>query len=161
MGTTHQGAPGLPGAPRWVVPTRDTFRTPFFYSLLVPQDKKSLYTPRMYWPPYHGEIFCYLFLLFSIRSIKPSSMCSSSSNNMEEDAWLMKIEMKLKEAKGKLRSSSPPPSSSPPKENWVSGMGTPLGFRQAWGRCPGIVSPPLSFAFTYFSLIFCFRWIKV
>jgi hypothetical protein len=24
------------------------------------------------------------------------------------------------------------------------GMGTPLGLCQAWGRCPGIVSPPLS-----------------
>ena len=57
--------------------------------------------------------------------------------------------------------SSPPPSSSPRKENWVSGMGTPLGFRQAWGRCPGIVSSPLSFSFYYFSSIFCFRRIKV
>ena len=57
--------------------------------------------------------------------------------------------------------SSPPPSSSPPKENWVSGMGTPLGFRQAWGRCPGIVSSHYLFAFTYLSSIFFFRWIKV
>ena len=57
--------------------------------------------------------------------------------------------------------SSPPPSSSPPKENWVSGMGTPLGFPQAWERCPGIVSTHYLFAFTYFSSIFCFRWIKI
>ena len=56
----------------------------------------------------------------------------------------------------KISSSSPPPSSSPPKENWVSGMGTPLGFRQAWGRCPGIVSSHYLFAFTYPSLIICF-----
>ena len=28
VGTTHQGAPGLPGAPRWVVPTSVAFRTP-------------------------------------------------------------------------------------------------------------------------------------
>ena len=49
--------------------------------------------------------------------------------------------------------SSPLPSSSPPKANWVSGMGTPLGFRQAWGRCPGIVSSRYIIAFTYFSSI--------
>jgi hypothetical protein len=42
--------------------------------------------------------------------------------------------------KDKIASSPPPSYSSPPKENWVSGMGTPLGFRQAWGRCHGIVS---------------------
>ena len=46
--------------------------------------------------------------------------------------------------------SSPQSSSSPPKENWVSGMGTPLGFRQAWGRCPGIVSPHYLFCFYLF-----------
>ena len=50
--------------------------------------------------------------------------------------------------------SSPPSSTSPPKENRVSGMGTPLGFRQAWGRRPGIVSSHYLFAFTYFSSIF-------
>ena len=46
--------------------------------------------------------------------------------------------------------SSTTPSSPPPKkENWVSGMGTPLGNCQAWGRCPGIVSPsPLSLPFS-------------
>jgi hypothetical protein len=33
------------------------------------------------------------------------------------------------------------------------GYGHSLGFRQAWGRCPGIVSPPLSFAFTFLSSI--------
>ena len=48
---------------------------------------------------------------------------------------------------------SPPSSSAPPKENWVSGMGTPLGFYQAWGRCPGIVSSHYLFAFAYFSSI--------
>ena len=53
----------------------------------------------------------------------------------------------------KIATSSPPPPSSSPKENSVSGMGTPLGLCQAWGRCPGIVSPPLSFAFIYFSSI--------
>ena len=42
--------------------------------------------------------------------------------------------------------SSPPPS-SPAKENRVSGMGTPLGNCQAWGRCPGIVS--LSHSYLY------------
>ena len=57
--------------------------------------------------------------------------------------------------------SSSPSSSSPPKENRVSGMGTPLGFPQAWGRCPSIVSPHYLITFTYFNLIFCFRWIKV
>ena len=46
VGTRHQGTSGMPGAPRWVVPTWDTFRTPFFYNLLVPQDKKSIYTSR-------------------------------------------------------------------------------------------------------------------
>ena len=49
------------------------------------------------------------------------------------------------EKKDKPSTSSPPPPSSSPKENWVSGMGTPLGLCQAWGRCPGVISPPLSF----------------
>ena len=94
---------------------------------------------------------------------------------MEEDAWLMKIETKREEPvntikgdKGKEATVDPSPvtaqallaeeeeeASSPPKENWVSGMGTPLGFRQAWGRCPGIVSSHYLFAFTYLSSIFC------
>ena len=43
---TNQGAPGGPSAPRWVVPTWDTFRTPFFFRMLVLQDKKSIYTSR-------------------------------------------------------------------------------------------------------------------
>ena len=45
----------------------------------------------------------------------------------------------------KAQLSSSPPSSSPPKENRVSGMGTPIGNCQAWGRCPGIVSPSHSY----------------
>ena len=44
---------------------------------------------------------------------------------------------------------SSPPSSSPAKENWVSGMGTPLGNCQAWGRCPGIVSPSHSYLYRF------------
>ena len=81
------------------------------------------------------------------------------------------LPQKLEEAKGKPSTFSPPPlpwksedkisPSSPSKENWVSGMGTPLGFRQAWGRCPGIVPPHYLITFTYFSSIFCFRWIRV
>ena len=47
--------------------------------------------------------------------------------------------------------SSPPPSSSP-KGNWVSGMGTPLGFCEAWGGAPVSYHPTI-FAFTYFSSI--------
>ena len=64
---------------------------------------------------YHrGKILCSLFLLFSVRSIKPGIMSSSSSNNMEEDAWLMKIELKREEPtdavkgdKGKEADTSP------------------------------------------------------
>ena len=41
MSTRHQVR--QVGAPRWVVPTWDTFRTPFFYRLLVLQDKKNIY----------------------------------------------------------------------------------------------------------------------
>ena len=64
------------------------------------------------------------------------------------------LRRKLEEKKDKPSTSSPPPPpSSSPKENRVSGMSTPLGLCQAWGRCPDIVSPPLSFAFTYISLI--------
>ena len=44
VGTIHQHVQGMPGAPRWVVPTSGTFRTPFFYRLLVCQDK-NLYIP--------------------------------------------------------------------------------------------------------------------
>ena len=40
---------------------------------------------------------------------------------------------------------SSPPSSSPAKEHNHMGMGTPLGNCQAWGRCPGIVSPSHSY----------------
>ena len=65
----HQGVPALPGAPRWVVPTSGTFPTPFSSPFLFSQDKKSLYTSRTYRPPYHGEIFCSSFLLFSDRSM--------------------------------------------------------------------------------------------
>ena len=35
-----QDSPGLPGVPRWVVPTWDTSRTPFFYHIHVLEDKK-------------------------------------------------------------------------------------------------------------------------
>ena len=55
--------------------------------------------------------------------------------------------------KDKPSTSSPPAPSSSTKENWVSGMGTHLGLCQPWGRCPGIVSSPLSFAITFLSLI--------
>jgi len=50
----------------------------------------------------------------------------------------------------KIPSSSPTSSPSPPNENRVSGMGTPLGFRQAWGRCQGIVSSYYLFCFYLF-----------
>jgi len=55
------------------------------------------------------------FLLFLVRSIKPGIMSSSSNNNMEEDAWLMKIELKREEPmeavkgdKGKEATVDPP-----------------------------------------------------
>ena len=44
--------------------------------------------------------------------------------------------------------SSPTPS-SPTRKNWASGMGTPLGNCQAWGRCPGIISPSHSYLFRF------------
>ena len=72
-----------------------------------------------------------------VRFIKPGIMSSCSSNNMEEDAWLMKIETKREElmdavkgGKGKEATVNPSPvpaqtllaeeeeeASSPPKEN--------------------------------------------
>ena len=55
-------------------------------------------------------------------------------DDLKEEIALLNYNMK------KLKAQlSPPSPSSPPKENRVSGMGTPLGFRQAWGRCPSIV----------------------
>ena len=71
-------------------------------------------------------------------------------DDLKEEIALLNYNMK----KMKEQLSPLPPSSSPPKENWVSGMGTPLGFRQAWGRFPDIVSSHYLFAFTYFSSIF-------
>ena len=63
-----------------------------------------------------GEILCSLFLLFPVRFIKPGIMFSCYSNNMEEDAWLMKIETKREEPtnivkgdKGKEATIDPPP----------------------------------------------------
>jgi hypothetical protein len=48
------------------------------------------------------------------------------------------------------KDSTPPPTpSSPKKETWSYGMGTPLGLCQAWGRCPGIVSPTLSLLLSF------------
>ena len=70
---------------------------------------------------------------------------------------------KLEKEKDKPTTSSPPPSSSP-KETWVHGMDTPLGLCQAWGRCPGIVSPPLSLPLSILVrslVILWFSWIRV
>jgi hypothetical protein len=43
-----------------------------------------------------------------------------------------------------ITTTSSPTHPSPQKETWSYGMGTPLGQGQAWGSCPGIVSPALS-----------------
>ena len=78
-----------------------------------------------------------LFLLFLVRFVKLGIMSSCSSNHMEEDAWLMKIETKREElmdavkgGKGKEATVNPSPvtaqallaeeeeeASSPPKDN--------------------------------------------
>ena len=64
----QEGTPGghkTPGrawqAPRWVVPTRGTFQTSFFYSLRVSQDK-NLYIPP---EPVDHRIAEKYFILFS------------------------------------------------------------------------------------------------
>ena len=58
----------------------------------------------------------FLFLLLLVRFIKPGTTSSCSSNNMEEDAWLMKIETKReaptdadKGGKGKEATVNPSP----------------------------------------------------
>ena len=43
------------------------------------------------------KILCSLFLLFLVRFVKLGIMSSFSSNHMEEDAFLMKIETKREE----------------------------------------------------------------
>ena len=235
MGTRHQGVPGMPGAPRWVVPTWDTSRTPFFFLVLVLYDNKNLYIlPE---PVDHriAEKSSILFSCCFLRSSKNMSSQDSDGESYvlhlvadprtygdlspygrttddEEDAHLMRIDdsssveedaplpqpgdihVKFKksslpkranrsknlsipsrfrqESKGdlcdkilklelevddlkeeiallnynikKLKAQlSPPSSSSPPKENGVSGMGTPLGFRQAWGGAPVSYHPTI------------------
>ena len=49
------------------------------------------------------KILCSLFLLFPVRFIKLGIMSSCSSNHMEEDGWLMKIETKREEPKDAIK----------------------------------------------------------
>ena len=60
--------------------------------------------------------------------------------------------LSLKE-KDEPSTTSPSLPSSSRKETWVHGMGITLGLCQAWGRCFGIVSPPLSLLLSIFSSI--------
>jgi len=114
-------------------------------ALLAEEEDEDILKPYLtHLTPAEIEAFC----VFEIVRIQNKHLTHENILHQEHIAYLRSVIRRLQDLfalKDKI--------SSPPKENWVSGMGTPLGFCQAWGRCPGILSS--HYLFAYFSSIFC------
>jgi hypothetical protein len=77
VGTTHLGAPGKPGAPWCLVPTRGTFLVVSYFPNFLNIPKLTKNTFAIFWSPFTYRITYLLFFSYSGVFWKVSFMCSS------------------------------------------------------------------------------------
>ena len=150
------------GAPRWVVPTWDTFWTPFLFRLLVSQDENYLYTPKPfdYRIAKKSSVFFSCCFLYSFENMSSQDSDGESdvshlianpktygdlppygrTTDDEEDAHLMRIDDSTSEEEdvplpqpGDMHMKFKK-SSLPKRANWSNNRSIPSRFRQKQRR---------------------------